>query len=273
MNRIFGGAAAITVALAVASPARAADIEAGKAKAAEICAACHGINGSSVSDTIPNLAGQRAAYLENQLKAYKDGTRKPANAAAPAAIMNAMAAQLTPAQMADVAAYFASLPGMAGAKSPLMASAVKWNLEFPANYKGSFTKYHTISFPATKQVRYYLANDVAVKAAKEGKPLPDGAYLLAEVFAAKLGADGQPVKGADGNFVADKPLFYTAMGRGAGWGNGIPEMLRNGDWNYAIFTLDGKPRPGLNQAECLGCHKPLDGVSYLFTLKELQAAK
>lgn len=264
---------ALSAILALAPAAQAADIEAGKAKVAEVCSACHGMNGVSVSDTIPNLAGQRAAYLESQLKAFKDGTRRPPNAAGAAAIMNAMAAQLSPAQIGDVAAYFASLPGAAGAKSPLMASATKSHLTFPADYKSSFTKYHTLNFPATRQVRYYLANRIALQAAKEGRPLPDGAYLLAEVFAAKLGADGQPVKGPDGFFVAEKPLFYTAMGRGPGWGNGIPEMLRNGDWNYAVFALDGKPRPGLNQAECLGCHKPLDGVSYLFTLKELAAAR
>ena len=72
---------------------------------------------------------------------------------------------------------------------------------------------------------------------------------------------------------ADKPLFYTAMGTGAGWGNDIPAPLRNGNWNYAVFTLDKKARPGVNQAECLACHKPLDSVSYTFTIKELSQAK
>jgi cytochrome c553 len=86
------------------------NIEAGKAKVAEVCAACHGLNGVSVSDTIPNLAGQRAAYIESQLKAFKDGIRKNPSPAHPTAIMNAMASQLSPAQI-DVAAYFASLPG------------------------------------------------------------------------------------------------------------------------------------------------------------------
>ena len=46
-------------------------------------------------------------------------------------------------------------------------------------------------------------------------------------------------------------------------------MLRNEDWNYAIFTLDKKHRAGVNQAECLACHKPFDKVSYTFTLKQL----
>ena len=38
--------------------ANAADVEAGKSKVAAVCAACHGVNGVSVSDAIPNLAGQ-----------------------------------------------------------------------------------------------------------------------------------------------------------------------------------------------------------------------
>jgi cytochrome c553 len=262
------------VALALAPAAQAADVGAGKAKAAEVCSACHGLNGVSVSDTIPNLAAQRAAYIEAQLKAYKDGMRKPANAAGAAAIMNAMAAQLSPAQIVDVAAYYASLPGASGAaKSAQLPNVAKTNLSFPEGYKDSFTKYLAINFPATKQVRYYFANKPAVQAAKEGKPLPDGSYLLAEVYAAKLDAQGNPVTGADGFYVAEKPLFYTAMGTGAGWGRDFPEALRNGDWNYAIFTLDKQHRPGVNQAECLGCHQPLGATSYTFTLKQLAAAK
>ncbi len=122
-------------------------------------------------------------------------------------------------------------------------------------------------------MRYYYADKAAVQAAKSGKTVPDGAYMLAEVHAAKLDAAGKPVMGTDGFFVAEKPLFYTAMAREAGWGKDIPAMLKNEDWNYAVFTLDKKHRPGVNQAECLACHKPLDGTSYLFTLKELAAAK
>jgi len=123
---------AMCAILALAPAAQAADIEAGKAKVAEVCSACHGVNGVSVSDTIPNLAGQRAAYLESQLRAFKDGSRKPQSPANPAAIMNAMAAQLSPAQISDVAAYFASLStAPTASKSPLMARAVKSNLTFP----------------------------------------------------------------------------------------------------------------------------------------------
>jgi cytochrome c553 len=263
MKKLIGLAAL----LAAVPVAHAADIEAGKAKAAAVCAACHGASGVSVGDAIPHLAGQRAGYLAAQLKALKEGTRKNP-------IMNAMAAQLSADDMANVAAYYASLPGApAAGKSELLASLTKTGVAFPQGYRETFAKYHAINFPATKQVRHYYANDKAVAAAKSNSTLPDGSVLFAEVYSAKLDANKNPVVGADGLYEPDKLLFYTAMAREAGWGRDIPEMLRNEDWNYAVFTTEGKHRPGVNQAECLACHKPLDKVSYTFTLKQLADAK
>lgn len=252
--------------LVVPVEARSADVEAGRATVAAVCAACHGANGISVSDTIPHLAGQRPVYLQTQLKALKDGSRKNP-------IMNAIAAQLSPADIENVAAWFSSQPGAtsASAKSEFLPNLAKTQVAFPQDYRQAFVRYHTINFPATKQVRYYFANRAAVQAAQEGKPLPDGAYLFVEVHAARLDADGKPVTGGDGFFEADKLLFYTAMAREAGWGKEIPELLRNDDWNYAVFTTERQPRPA-NQAECLACHKPLDKVSYTFTLDQLKAA-
>jgi cytochrome c553 len=257
----------LSIILAIAPVAQAADVEAGRAKVATVCAACHGANGVSVSDAIPNLAAQRAAYIEAQLKALKAGTRKNP-------IMNAIAAQLSTEDMANVAAYFTAQAGAAtGAKSTFLPNVAKTRVTFPEGYKDTFTKYHTINFPETKQVRYYYASRAAVAAAKAGQPLPDGSVLFAEVYAAKLDGSGKPVMGGDGFYVADKLLVYTAMAREAGWGNDIPEMLRNADWNYAVFTTDKQHRPGVNQAECLACHKPLDNVSYTFTLKQIAEAR
>lgn len=246
--------------------ATAADIEAGRAKVQTVCAACHGATGVSVSDSTPNLAGQRPAYLENQLKALKDGTRKNA-------IMNAIASQLGAEDIANVAAYFAAQQATQGAtKSEFLPHLMKTGVKFPEDYKSTFIKYYTINFPATRQVRYYYANPAAAQAAKEGKPLPNGSVLFAEVYSAKLDADKKPVTGADGFFVADRLLSYTAMAREAGWGKDFPEMLRNEDWNYAVFTDAKQLRTNVNQAECLACHKPLDKASYTFTLDQIKAA-
>ena len=93
--------AIIVIAAAVlAAPAvKAADMAAGKAKAEEVCAACHGANGVSVSAKIPNLAGQKEKYLVAQLKAFKSQSRKNA-------LMNAIAEQLSGDDMANLAASF-----------------------------------------------------------------------------------------------------------------------------------------------------------------------
>lgn len=255
-------------ALPAAAQAPAANLEAGRARATTVCAACHGANGISVSDTIPNLAGQKQAYLEGQLRALKSGTRKNA-------LMNAIAAQLAPEDITNVAAYFASLPGagIASAKSELLPSVAKTSATLPEGYPAGFTMYQTVNRPDINQVRYLYANDVALKAAREGRPVPDGAVLVLEQHAAKLGDDKKPVVGADGFFVRDRLLAYSVMGRQAGWGKDIPEILRNEDWNYAIFTADKKMRAGVNQAECLACHKPLDKASYMFSIEALAKAR
>lgn len=264
----------LIVILAVTQSAQAADIEAGERLAVTVCAACHGPSGVSVSDTIPNLAGQRARYIEAQLKFFKDGTRKEPGAVSLAAIMNAIAAQLSAKETVDVAAYFESQPGATpGMKSVLLPNIAATKVVFPEDYKRAFAKYNTKNFPPAKQVRYYYANTTAVTAAKARKPLPDGSVLFVEIYSAKLDANNNPITGADGFYVPGRLLRYTAMEREAGWGNDIPALLRNENWNYAIFTTAQQYQSGVNQAECLACHKPLSGVSYTFTLKQLSAVK
>jgi cytochrome c553 len=263
MKPVLGVTAVLAVCLVNPTVALAADIEAGKAKAAEVCAACHGALGTSVSDTIPNLAGQKARYIEIQLKALRDGSRKNP-------IMSVIAKQLSDDDIANVAAHFSAQQGSAAlAKSEFLPNLAAAALAFPEDYKTTYTRYDTVSFPDRKTVQIFYANEVALKAAKAGATLPDGAVIFSEVYSAKLDADKKPVTAADGQFVPDKLLAYPAMGRNTDWGKNIPAMLRNENWNYAVFTPEKKPRAGVNQAECLACHKPQAGESYLFTLKEL----
>jgi cytochrome c553 len=61
---------------ATAALALAADLAAGCARVQSVCAASHGANSFSVSDSIANLVGQAVAYLERWLRALKDGSRK-----------------------------------------------------------------------------------------------------------------------------------------------------------------------------------------------------
>ncbi len=251
---------------ALSTATMAANLEAGKARAQTVCAACHGANGVSIADNIPNLGGQRVAYLEAQLRALKAGTRK-------APSMNAIAAQLSADDIADVAAYFGSLaPASTAGKSDPLPALARHNIVFPPGYPAGFTMYTTVNRPDIGQVRYLYANAVALQAAREGRSLPDGSLLVLEQHAAKMDADKKPVLGADGFYVADRMLAFAVMQREAGWGRDFPDLLRNEDWQYAVFTPVRQPRPGVNQADCLACHKPLDKVSYTFSLEPLKAA-
>jgi cytochrome c553 len=261
MNRIL-----ICVALTLlAAPVQAADPEAGRQKARQ-CAGCHGEAGVSVSGDIPNLAAQKAEYIQAQLEAFRAGERTNP-------LMNAIAAQLEDAEIENLAAHFAALPGaQPDAAGPMSAELDGTRPSFPEGYEDSFTRYTTISFPERKQVRHYWANDAALAAARAGGPFPAGSYLFVEVRKAKLDGAGDPVQGADGHFVEAELAAYTAMEKSAGWGEAVPEILRNDDWRYAVFTPAGEHKPETNEAPCLACHKPLEETDYTFTFVPLKAA-
>ena len=93
---------ALTIAsLSVALPAFAAgDAAAGKAKSAA-CAICHGPNGEGTS-MAPKLAGKSAAELDQAMQDYKSGKKDNA-------MMKSQAASLSADDIANLAAYYASL--------------------------------------------------------------------------------------------------------------------------------------------------------------------
>ncbi|CAI08896.1 Cytochrome c, class IC [Aromatoleum aromaticum EbN1] len=92
-------------ALALAgSPAHAGDPAAGKEKSM-VCAACHGPDGNSPSPEFPRLGGQYEDYLYQALLDYKTGRRKNP-------IMAAQVENLSPADLGDLAAYFAAQTGL-----------------------------------------------------------------------------------------------------------------------------------------------------------------
>ena len=94
---------AAVAAFAAISGAHAANLEAGKAKAKEVCAACHGEDGSSPNPDYPKLSGQHRDYLEKALRDYKSGARKNP-------IMAAFAGALTNADIENLSAYFHAQP-------------------------------------------------------------------------------------------------------------------------------------------------------------------
>ncbi len=95
-----GAAAILAAALSFFAASALADAEAGRQKA-QGCAACHGPDGNSTNPAIPSLAGQPAQFITMQLFQFREGNRKNEQ-------MTPMAANLSNADMNDLAAYFSA---------------------------------------------------------------------------------------------------------------------------------------------------------------------
>ncbi|KAF1687143.1 cytochrome C [Pseudoxanthomonas broegbernensis] len=85
------------------------DAEAGAEKAVA-CAACHGADGNPTDPQYPRLAGQSERYMARQLALFASGERHGGLAA----VMAPFAQMLSPQDMRDVGAFFATQKAGAG---------------------------------------------------------------------------------------------------------------------------------------------------------------
>lgn len=243
MQRVYWVAMAWLAACAGA--ASAADVEQGRAKSLG-CQACHGSNGIGTAPDIPNLAGQKPGYITTQLTAFRSKGRKHD-------LMNALAAQLSDGDIENLAAFWSSLPaaGAAHEGADPAGGIRKSRMTFPATFPQDFVVYHEEIDADRKPAKRAYVNRAALSAARAGKPLPSGSIIVVE------------------NHSAGAVASYAAMESREGWGSDIPEILRNGDWSYALFTAKRELRADINYARCLACHKPEAASSYVFGLEDI----
>jgi cytochrome c553 len=98
---LVGGLAAFWVGAASAQDPASAEKIAGK-----VCAACHAADGNSPAAANPKIAGQFPEYLGKQLLDFKpQAGKKPAR---PSAVMNAMVAEISEADLKGLATYYGS---------------------------------------------------------------------------------------------------------------------------------------------------------------------
>lgn len=97
--------AVLWAASAIAQDAGKPDAAKGQGIASQVCAACHAADGNSVAAANPKLAGQGYDYLHKQLQNFKPQAGKKAEREN--AVMAGMVANLSPADMKNLAAYYA----------------------------------------------------------------------------------------------------------------------------------------------------------------------
>ncbi len=101
-----GAAAFLCSGPALAQAPAKPDAAKGQGIASQVCAACHAADGNSVAAANPKLAGQFYDYLHKQLVNFKPQSGK--KAVRDNAVMSGMVANLSAADMQNVAAYYAS---------------------------------------------------------------------------------------------------------------------------------------------------------------------
>ncbi|MEE2950561.1 Cytochrome c553 [Fulvimarina manganoxydans] len=88
-------------ACALTSATAAADLSAGREKAAQ-CATCHGLDGIATAPDAPNIAGDSRYYLKDQLEAFRSGRRQHQQ-------MSIIAQGLSDEDIADLVAWYSAI--------------------------------------------------------------------------------------------------------------------------------------------------------------------
>ena len=144
-------------------------------------------------------------------------------------------------------------------------------IEFPSDYlKGVL--YQTLDRPDSKQYRELYAPAAAVEAVRKGQPIPYGTVLTLVQWSVQTDEKGNPLKDGNGRFIKKAVIGHTVMQKERGWGADYPaDWPRNGEWEYAVFTADGRPNPkgNANNKACFTCHLPHARQDFVISLAKL----
>lgn len=140
----------------------------------------------------------------------------------------------------------------------------------PENYQSRFIQYHSVDKPADgdkpAKIRFLYVNPEALVAARANQAAPYGTVLLMEDRKAELDANNQPLTDKHGRYIpSDEKLAIIIQEKQKNWGDKQPEVLRNGDWDYAFFDGNGVKKQGLDYTPCFACHKGQQVNDYNFT--------
>ncbi|TKB72384.1 MAG: hypothetical protein E8D46_14230 [Nitrospira sp.] len=127
-------------------------------------------------------------------------------------------------------------------------------LALPTGYQNWPTFLSGVQRPDAKQVRELFINAIGAKT-NVGQPFPNGTVMVMELYKAKMAGE-TPEAGADGQLIKGDLAKVFVMGKGEGWGQEVPDNLKNGQWVFAAYGPDGKALAE-DFTKCRACHAPL----------------
>ena len=107
---------------------------------------------------------------------------------------------------------------------------------FPENHAAGVL-FTTVDRADNKQFREFYTSAAALDAAKKGEPLPSGTVITMLQYAAKLDAQGNPEKDANGRFIKGNLIGYAVMEKRAGWGAEYSDNVRTASADRCALTV------------------------------------
>lgn len=123
---------------------------------------------------------------------------------------------------------------------------------YPTDYQNTFTPMYAFDRADNKQVRVIYGNDAAISGGA-GQPFAYGAILVMETYRTMQDEAGTPILDEKGRFIPTAQAGMFVMRKEAGFGAEY-ERVRNGEWEFAQFGLDGTLAPPQNSFACAACH-------------------
>ena len=142
-------------------------------------------------------------------------------------------------------------------------------LVLPSDYRSWPVFLNNIQRPDLKQIRDIYINK---QGGYSSRPFAYGTTMVMELHSVKLDAEVKPVPGADGKLQKAGLSKVFVMGKGAGWGQAVPENQRNGEWIYSSFNAAGASLGGDAKA-CRDCHTPLKNNDFVARVPEYEASR
>ncbi len=161
----------------------------------------------------------------------------------------------------QVVAWVMGVAAVALVAAGVHASTV--DVTLPADYRQTLVNFTTVDRADNGQVRVLYGSQAALDAVKAGQPAPSGSVMVMEIYPALKDLQNQVVRGADGRLQRGALAQIFVMEKRTGWGAQYPEAVRNGDWDYAVFTPAGQRTDARDMQACMTCHLPKASNDFL----------
>jgi hypothetical protein len=142
----------------------------------------------------------------------------------------------------------------------------------PVNPVGHWSEYKMIiqsDQPLRGTLRQVYIDRVSWRTAQQTKQLPYGTKIALRDFEAVPDKGGWKL--VNNRLVPGKPTTVLIQQKEKGWGTTHPENIRTGEWEFAIFTADGKQIPVDTEKACMPCHKQVVATDYNFQVSRFLA--